>query len=88
MENDVENVVTVDKNKSKNNMVVGVIVLVLIVIGFIWLFGSSKKAIAPNEEVAPVTDTTTSINEDLNKINVDSGAEADLNSLDTDLENL
>ncbi len=77
------------------------ILVILLIIVFTIVWKNSQKdetdkgmeiqtPITETEAPAPVEqkDTAASINEDLNKINVDSGIDADLNSVDSDVKTL
>ncbi|MDO8594936.1 MAG: hypothetical protein Q7R93_05530 [bacterium] len=60
-----------------------IIVVVLVVLAF--AYGKPSDKVVPE---AAAADTTASIDEDLNSISADGGFEADMESLDTDINSL
>ena len=76
------------QKKTKGGIVV-VLVILLVIVAVI-LLSRGNKAVAPvgENKVAEESDTTTSINQDLDNINLDVGSDADLNTINSDIDAL
>jgi len=81
MEN-IENNSTVGSNGKSKKLMTSIIVLIIVIIGAIWLMSTSKEI--PKEEIY----TEESIDQNLKDINLDSGIDAELDGLDTEINTL
>lgn len=80
--------------KKKNGLVVTIIVIILIILAALLFLKMNKKSSMPQTQSdkdlnqALTSDTTTSINGNLDTIKVDDTSSADLQGVDSDLEKL
>lgn len=69
----------------KKILYVIVVIAVIVVLAIMWT--NSKKEVVENPVITEQQDST-SITDELDSINIDSGIDADLNSIDADLKTL
>jgi len=67
-----------------------IVIVIIVILAVMWQDSKNKK-----EEVLPVdkagqvqADSTTSINKDIDNIDVNAGIDADMNTIDTDVKTL
>ena len=75
---------------SKKTLYITAIIAIIIVLLALWAKSNNKKAEAPtfDSNKSGQIDTATSLNTTVDNINVDSGIDSDLNSIDADLKTL
>ena len=97
MENNIENSVKISTGKKSNNLIIAIVIIILAIIAIIILKINNQK-IQPEPQSlsqsdielnqAITSDTTKSINDNLNSINLDDTSDADLISVDQELGKL
>ena len=68
-----------------------VVIVIIVILAIMWTDSKNKKVEAPlvnSENTTTQSDTTASINSELDSINVDSGIDTDLKSVDADVKTL
>lgn len=77
----------------KKILYVIVVIVIIVILAIMWTDSKNKKVEAPvvnseNTNTTAQSDTTASINNELDSINVDSGIDTDLKSVDVDVKTL